>query len=116
MSRKTDIFTVVEVRQKVTPTRYRIPDIAVLEGEPEEEVPSIAPLLAIEILSPDDRIGYVVPKLEEYVRWGVRSIWVVDPEDRKLFTYGKAGLHEVSELSLSQYEIVLTKKDVFEAA
>lgn len=84
---KTGIYVVVEVRHKVSDTHFRIPDIAVFAHEPMEEVPSTAPLVAIEILSPDDRIGYIIPKLEEYRRWGVTHIWVADPEDRKLFTY-----------------------------
>jgi Uma2 family endonuclease len=110
---RAGVFVVVEVRQKVTPTRYRIPDVAVFEGEPEEEVPSTPPLVAIEILSPDDRIGYIVPKLEEYRRWGVKHIWTADPEDRKLFTYGETGLHEVIELSLPEYGVTLTAADIF---
>jgi Uma2 family endonuclease len=113
IEQRTGIFVVVEVRQKVTPTRYRIPDIAVFEHEPAEEVPSIPPVVAIEILSPDDRIGYIVPKLEEYRRWGVKHIWAADPEDRKFFTYGEAGLHEVVELSLPEYGITLTAAEVF---
>ena len=110
---RTGIYVVVEVRQKVTGTRFRIPDVAVFEDEPEEEVPSTPPLVAIEILSPDDRVGYVIPKLEEYRQWGVRHIWLADPDSRKLFTYGDAGLHEVTELSLPQHGIVLTLADVF---
>ena len=111
----TGLFVVVEVRQKITDTRYRIPDVAVFEGEPPDEIPSAAPMAAIEVLSPDDRIGYVVPKLEEYREWGVHHIWAVDPEDRKLFTYGETGLHEVEEFRLPEYGILLTKKDVFQA-
>ncbi len=112
---RTGIYVVVEVRQKVTGTRFRIPDVAVFEGEPEEEVPSTPPLVAIEILSPDDRVGYVIPKLEEYRRWGVRHIWLADPDSRKLFTYGDAGLHEAIELSLPEHGIVLTRAEVFGA-
>jgi Uma2 family endonuclease len=113
---RAGIFVVVEVRQRVTATRYRIPDIAVFEHEPAEEVPSAPPLVAIEILSPDDRIGYVIPKLEEYRQWGVDHIWIVDPDNRKLFTYGESGLHEVIELRLPEYEISLTLADIFGAA
>ncbi len=113
---RTGLYVIPEVRHRVQKTRYRIPDIAVFEGEPEGEVPSAAPLVAIEILSPDDRIGYIVPKLEEYRQWGVRHIWLADPEDRKLFTYGETGLHEVKELSLPEYKITLTHADIFGAA
>ncbi len=111
----TGIYVVVEVRQKVTATRYRIPDIAVFEHEPAEEIPSVPPLVAIEVLSPDDRVGYIVPKLEENLRWGVTHIWLADPEDRKLFTYEESGLHEVVELSIKTQGIRLTIEDVFGA-
>ncbi len=116
LEQRTGVYVVVEVRQKVTATRFRIPDVAVFEQEPAEEVPSTPPLVAIEVLSPDDRVGYIVPKLEEYRQWGVRHIWLADPEDRKLFTYGETGLHEVTELSLAEQGIVLTIQDVFGAA
>ena len=71
---------------------------------------------AIEVLSPDDRAGYLLPKLEEYWRWGVKYIWIADPEERKFFTHGETGLHEVSELSLPDYGITLTKEAIFDAA
>lgn len=112
-AQRTGIFVVPEVRHRLTASRYRIPDVAVFESEPQEEVPSTPPLVAIEVLSPDDRIGYIIPKLEEYREWGVRHIWVADPEDGKLFTYGDAGLHEVRELVLPQFEIVLTATEIF---
>ncbi len=111
----TGIYVVVEVRQKVTPTRYRIPDIAVFAGEPEEEVPATPPFIAIEVLSPDDRFGYIIPKLEDFRRWGVRHTWIADPEDRKLFVYGEAGLHEVRGLRLDEHNFALTIADIFGA-
>ena len=113
LEQRTGIFAVVEVRQKITPTRYRIPDIAVFESEPEGEVPSTPPLVAIEILSPEERIVYVIPKLEEYRQWGVRHIWIVDPDDRKMFTYGDSGLHEVPELRLTEFDVALSLADIF---
>jgi len=112
----SNLYVVSEVRQRVTDTRFRIPDVAVFNGDPGEEVPSTPPLVAIEILSPDDRVGYIVPKLEEYWQWGVKHIWLADPENRKLFTYGDAGLHEVKELQLPEYGIVLTLAEIFESA
>jgi len=58
---RTGIYVIPEVRHRLKATRFRIPDVAVFEGEPEGEVPSSPPLVAIEVLSPDDRIGYIVP-------------------------------------------------------
>ncbi len=110
---RTGLYVIPEVRYRVQETRYRIPDVAVFEGEPEGEFPSIPPLVTVEIFSPDDRIGYIIPKLEEYRHWGVKHVWAIDPENHKLFTYGESGLHEVTELRLPSYEIVLTKADIF---
>jgi Uma2 family endonuclease len=109
----TGLYVIPEVRHRVQETRYCIPDVSVFEGEPEGEVPSTPPLVAIEILSPDDRLSSVLPKLEEYREWGVRNIWVIDPEGRKLFTYDMTGIHEVVDLSLPKYGITLTAAQVF---
>ena len=110
---RTGLFALPELRHQLADGRFCIPDVAVFAQEPEGEVPSTPPLVAIEILSPDDRIGYIVPKLDEYKAWGVANIWLADPEDRKFFTYGHNGLHEVSELTLPEYGITLTKTDIF---
>jgi Uma2 family endonuclease len=101
------------VRHRLKDTRYRIPDVAVFEHEPSGQVPSDPTLVAIEILSPDDRVGYIMPKLEEYRQWGVRHIWLADPENRNFFTCKDAGLHQVNEFSLPEYGIVLTLADIF---
>ena len=107
------LFVVVETRAQVTLTRYRIPDVAVYMGKPEEQVPTTPPLIAVEILSPDDRIGYLVPKLMEYQAWGVPHIWIVDPEDRKLFVYGERGLTEVPRLELAAHGLNVTSSALF---
>lgn len=113
---RTGLYVRSELRHQVAENRFRIPDVAVFEGKPPAPVPSAPPLVAIEILSPDDRIGYVIPKLEEYRLWGVQYIWIADPEDRKLFTYGETGLHEVKELRLPEYDITLSHVNIFGAA
>lgn len=40
------------------------------------------PLVAAEVLSPEDRPGKVMRKIAEYLQAGVRMVWVVDPEDQ----------------------------------
>ena len=45
------------------------------------------PDLAIEIVSPTNTADEVAEKLEEYFRVGVRSVWVVYPRQRKVYTY-----------------------------
>ncbi len=94
-----------EIRVRVSPTRYRIVDLAVFAGEaPTENVPSRPPLVAIEIVSRDDRHTEIVEKLDEYLRWGVRHVWLVDPWLRKLYVYSSSGLSEVAGYELPEFE------------
>jgi Uma2 family endonuclease len=38
-----------------------------------------SPLLAIEILSPSDRVSEVEAKVDEYLSVGVKQVWIVSP-------------------------------------
>ena len=110
--KRTGLFVVTEVRQRVTPSRFRIPDVAVFLGRPAEEVPPNPPYVAIEILSPDDRANYLIPKLAEYRRWGVANIWVVDPDAKRLFVFND-GLLEADQLELPAHQITFTAEQIF---
>jgi Uma2 family endonuclease len=43
-----------------------------------------APDLAVEVLSPDDRPGYVRDKVAEWLESGAEEVWVVDPRKRTI--------------------------------
>src|SRR5579864_7137172 len=46
----------VEVRVQVTTTRFRVPDVVLVEGSrPSSHVITQPPLLVVEVLSPDDK-------------------------------------------------------------
>lgn len=45
------------------------------------------PVLAVEVLSPNDRISKVNAKIAGYLRGGVRVVWLVDYEDQKITIY-----------------------------
>ena len=49
--------------------------------------PSIAPDLAVEVLSPSDRPRQVLDKVGEYLEAGVRLVWVIDPVKRQAAVY-----------------------------
>jgi Uma2 family endonuclease len=46
-----------------------------------------APILAVEILSPSDKHGNIVEKIELYLEMGVAVIWIVDPDLRNVTVY-----------------------------
>lgn len=75
-----NIQVIPELRVRTSPGHYRIPDVVVLDrNAPDEQVITHPPLLCVEILSPEDRIGHMEDKIEEYFRMGVRAVWVIDP-------------------------------------
>jgi Uma2 family endonuclease len=51
------------------------------------DFPSLAPDLAVEVLSPRDRRGDVLEKTGEYLDNGTRLVWVIDPEQRTAAAY-----------------------------
>ena len=62
----------------------RSPDVSfVAAGRLPAPMPSdfgiVAPDLAAEVLSPGDSRSEVRRKVDDYLRWGVRLIWIIDP-------------------------------------
>jgi Uma2 family endonuclease len=108
------LYPLPELRVKLAPDVYRIPDVCVFVGEPEQLVPDSPPLVAIEILSKDDRYSEVMQKLEEYRVWGVPNIWLIDPMTKRLAVYNDVGPQNVSSLSLSEFSFQLTPAELFE--
>jgi Uma2 family endonuclease len=113
LPKRRPLYPRPELRLQTGPRRYRVADIAVFkDSKPTERVPSAPPHVIVEIVSPDDRFTEIVEKLDEYHRWGVPHVWLVDPNSRKLSIYGSAGLAEVSALELPEFELHLTFADL----
>ncbi len=101
------------VRMKLAPELYRIPDVAAFETPSDQAIPERAPLVVVEILSPDDRHYDLMEKLEEYRVWGVPNVWVVDPLSKRFSIYTAFGLQNVSSLALAGYPLELTPSILF---
>jgi Uma2 family endonuclease len=67
------------LRTKSDPPHYRIPDVCVTFGEPDEDIFTEPPFLSVEILSPDDSALELRTKIDEYLELGVPYVWIVDP-------------------------------------
>lgn len=89
-SEQLGIRVVPEIRIQIHPHRFRVADIAVWRaGNIGERIPTVAPFLVIEILSPEDRVVRMQPKIQEYLSIGVEWIWLVDPDERKAICYSQ---------------------------
>lgn len=93
----------VETAFVLSPDRQTVrqPDIAFVHAErlmqdrDRERSVRLAPDLVIEIVSPSDRRPAVVAKAHEYLGFGVRLGWVVDPSSRTITIFRADGTVEV---------------------
>jgi Uma2 family endonuclease len=75
-----NLFPLVAVRTQVSPTRFRVPDLIVVRGsKPPGRIVTKPPFLIVEVLSPEDRVSRMEQKIDDYIRFGVAYIWVIDP-------------------------------------
>ena len=85
------------------PDTVREPDVAFFSAEkspPDERVTGyaqVAPDLAVEIVSPSDRLPAVNDKALMWLRYGVRLVWVVRPDERRVDVHREG--HAVATLT-----------------
>jgi Uma2 family endonuclease len=91
------VLVVVEQRIKVSPTRYRVPDVCVMAKDPGEEVFTTPPFLCVEVVSPDDQMSRMQEKINDYLRMGVSYVWIVDPYLGKAWTHTNDGSFEAKD-------------------
>ncbi|HLK19499.1 MAG TPA: Uma2 family endonuclease [Bryobacteraceae bacterium] len=109
------IRVVPELRVRVSPTRFRIPDVCVVLGEPDEQVLTKPPFLCIEILSPEDRMSRIQERIDDYLRMGVRYVWILDPALRRAYAAtSPLGLREIKDaLTTENPEIEVPLTEIF---
>ena len=92
------IWAGVEVRVQVKKTRFRIPDVTVMAGsKPSEQIIRRPPLVAVEVLSSEDRARDLQEKIDDYLGFGVKYVWVVNPSTRRAYVHTSAGSREAKD-------------------
>jgi Uma2 family endonuclease len=103
-----------ELRVLVQPGRFRVVDLAVYRDSRHEGRYAATPAyLAIEIVSPDDRHSELTERLEDYRRWGVPHIWLVDPQLKRVYEYTESGLLQFPALHLPEFEFESSAQELF---
>jgi Uma2 family endonuclease len=79
---------------RILADQIRVPDVAFLSWRhfpgrmlPAEPVPTIAPDLAIEVLSKGNTQREMDRKLDDYFAAGVKLVWFIDPQSRSATAY-----------------------------
>ncbi len=84
------------------PDTVRAPDVAFVSSDrpplpPHGYYPG-APDLVVEVLSPDDRPGYVRDKIEMWLTAGATLVWEIDPRQRTVTVHRRGrGAHTLTE-------------------
>ena len=92
------ILVLTEQRVQIKPTRFRVPDISVLSAKsPVEEIVRHPPLLCIELLSPEDRVTEMQQRIDDYLAFGVRAVWLIHPGTKRAFVYTASSVEEVKD-------------------
>ena len=92
------IWAGVEVCVQVKKTRFRILDVTVMAGsKPTEQIIRKPPLVAVEVLSSEDRARDLQEKIDDYLAFGVKYVWVVNPYTRRAYVHTSAGSHEAKD-------------------
>jgi Uma2 family endonuclease len=86
-----------EQRVQVSPTRVRIPDVCLIACDDRDEITQHPPALWIEVLSPDDRFTRVQRRLDDCVRFGVSTIWIIDPYTKQAWIRTPAGTRLIDD-------------------
>jgi Uma2 family endonuclease len=103
-----------ELTVRLSPTRYLVPDVSVAEDFPGP-YPTDPVLLCCEILSPDDGLGTMLAKCEEYHAWGVPFCWVIDPVKRTAWEYHRGSEPVRATGNLVARELSVGLKELFSA-
>jgi Uma2 family endonuclease len=106
---------VPELRSSVTSTRFRLPDVCVLEAAPKTRYLSESAFLVVEVLSEGDMMSAVLEKLKEYAAKGVKNIWLIDPRLQLVFRYCPTELEEIQGDVISTLDgvVAISRSEIF---
>lgn len=86
-----------------------------LGHEEEGQIIRTPPFLCIESLSKDDRAADIQEKIEEYLAFGVKYVWIINPRNRLAYVHTSAGMikAEGGVLKTADPEIVVPLAEIW---
>jgi Uma2 family endonuclease len=114
LSKRVRLAMMSELRVQIEPRLFRVVDVAIyLDARPEGRYGINPAYVAIEIVSPDDRYNDLTERLEDYRRWGVKHVWLVDPQRKRLHEYTETGLLQHPSLRLPEFDFEISSEELF---
>ncbi len=89
------VFVTPELRTQTGATRFRVPDVSVIDARDKvNRWITTAPLLCVEVLSPEDRLNAMLKRVKDFHGMGVGQVWIFDPEAEKVWISTQDGVAE----------------------
>lgn len=108
------IRTIQEQKTRLTSGNVRIPDVSVWRRDvPVQPVFDQPQLIAVEVLSPEDRQSRVQEKIEDYCEFQVPNIWVVNPIKRLGWDCSDGNWTRKERFEVAGSPIYLDLRDLF---
>ncbi|MBS1814976.1 MAG: Uma2 family endonuclease [Acidobacteria bacterium] len=108
------LFAIPEIRVQVGPTRFRVPDLCLVdEGQLHEPIIRNPPSLCVEVLSRRDSIGGMRARCQDYLAMGVPEVWIFDTQTVAVYRMASGLFEQVTTANLAlrhlDFEINLEK-------
>ena len=104
-SRGYKVWPELRIRTRHDPARFRVPDLCMTLGKPDEQILTSPPFLCIEILSPEDSALELRVKIDEYLAFGVPYVWVIDPVSKTGEIYSGDRVEKITDAQFTAGEI-----------
>ena len=112
--REWAIRGVQEQRTRLNVSTVRIPDVSLFSRKtPIEQVFTRPPLVAIEVLSPEDRHARMDRKIRHYIEFGVLNVWIIDPKMRCGWNSSTGDWVRTSRFTVADTPIYLDLSELF---
>jgi Uma2 family endonuclease len=109
-----NIEVLPEQRLRISPTKFRVPDVCVISlNEPVEQILTRPPMICIEILSPEDTLRCMQERINDYRNFGVANIWVLDPATQRGYDCRPSGFLDATEFAIPATPIRLGLTELF---
>ncbi len=107
------LVPLTEQRVQVSPTRIRLPDVTLIPPGPTPDVIVEAPLLVIEILSPEDTHSGLQERCMDYRQMGCTQMWIIDPKTRTGRTCRHDDWLEMERLEIAGSPVFLDHRSLY---
>jgi Uma2 family endonuclease len=95
-----------ELELRIDSNWQPVPDVAGSLRRIDQPYPTEPIDVVVEILSPDDRMSYILSKCRNYARIGISQIFVFDPEAKQAWEWTNNSLNIISEMRLANGSVI----------